>query len=205
VLIGTRDLGAVHRVGSECIKTRFWVLVVPIVPRQSFYVLNARLPSMDGFRIPLQRSSVVVAYLRALAGVALVGSGGALLWTNDPRWWFALIAAATVLVLAFAALGRLSPDERHRRHLLRQANGIGTPPELMRHTMREHALERALRRWQQRFPGQPWSQRAEAAKLEEEELVLLHALAELSHQPLLARELRDRRAARPLGTMRHGL
>ena len=204
MLIGTRDLGAVQRVGSECIKTRFWVLLVPIIPRQSFYVLNARLPSMDGFRIPLQRSSVVVAYLRALAVIAFVGAGGALVWTRGPQWWLALLAAA-LLVLVSVAAGRLSPDERRRRRLLRRAIGMGTPPELMRHSMRELALARALRRWQQRFPARSWSDRAEAVNVTDDELVLLHALAELSHQPLLARELRDRAAARPPGTMRHGL
>ena len=201
MLIGTRYGGAVHRLGSECIKTRFWVLLVPIVPLQSFYVLNARLPSMDGFPIPLQWSSVVVAYLRALAVMAILGSGAALLWMSHPWWGAALLAAAVLLVLTCVALGRLPNDERRRRGLLRQAIGVGAPPELMLHAMRKHAMQRLLARWHRRYPERLWSHRAEASDIADEELVLLHALAELSHQPLLARELRDRWT----GTMTHGL
>lgn len=192
MLIGTRHLGAVDRVDHECIKTRFWGVVVPLVPLGSVYVLNAQLPSIDGLEVPLHWRSVLAAYMRTLALVALLAAGAALLETWDPQWWGAFIGAALVLAAAHLAIGRLSSDEKHRRRLLRYATGIGAPPELMRHAMRRQVLRSLQARWRQRFPEQPWTCRAEASDIAEDELVLLHALAELCHQPLLARELRKR-------------
>lgn len=126
------DAGAVEQLGSEAVVTSFWWVVMPVRAGKSFYRFRTREGEDGRFEIPRHRQSVLLGYLRTpLWLAAIILAAPALLafehWALLP---IGLALAAAAAVLTFVT-GRLSPDERARRELLRRVAGLGAPPELL--------------------------------------------------------------------------
>src|SRR3954469_8838429 len=75
IRIGTVFTGTVDQVGEESIQTKFFMIGVPLIPMESFFVLRDRGNGVDGFPIPLNGKSVLLAYLRWGAFIAAVIGG----------------------------------------------------------------------------------------------------------------------------------
>ena len=132
--LGWDSAGRVERLGPESIATRFFCVVVPVHPGRTFYEHER-----GRFEIPRHRTSVVLGYLRTPMWLAatILTAGGVFAFER----WAALLpvggACALVAALLTFVLGRLGPEERDRRELLRRVMGLGAPPELLPPTMCE--------------------------------------------------------------------
>jgi hypothetical protein len=124
--IASDDFGKIDRFIDEAIVTSFYCLGLPLWPRHSVYVAM-RDGAEHRIPIPLQRKSVVLGYLRKPLWFAALVLGSPAI-ADPARWaWLsvpALVLAAAAAVLTFVA-GRLPPDERERRALLRRIVGVG--------------------------------------------------------------------------------
>lgn len=130
--IGWDDAGAIERVGPEAIVTSFWCVVVPVRAGNSFYRFLTRDGIEARFEIPRQRKSVVLGYVRTPPGFSATILAAPVVFAGR-SWWLVPIVAALAgiaAVLTFV-VGRLPPQERERRELLRRVSGIGAPPDLI--------------------------------------------------------------------------
>ena len=144
VRIGTMFMGEVDAVGPHSIKTKFFVLGVPLIPLGSTFFTG---PS-SGVPIPIHGKSVVAGYLRLGLGLATLISGVFAFMTPSYRrgvgdfvtpalWFMGFIAS-------FMILGRLSNAEKERRRILRARTGLAANPAILPPELR-HQLETELR------------------------------------------------------------
>jgi hypothetical protein len=170
--IASDDFGKIDRYVDEAIVTSFYCLGLPLWPRHSVYVAR-RDGTEHRIPIPLQRKSVVLGYLRKPLWFAALVLGSPVI-AEPARWaWLAvpaLVLAAAAAVLTFVA-GRLPPEERERRALLRRIVGVGAPPELLPASLREALRHHAEAAWAAHSPV-PW-QRAIARGAASEILIVL--------------------------------
>ena len=182
----TDDFGAIERSVDESIVTCFYCIGLPLWPRHSVYV-TTRDGAEHRIPIPLQRKSVVLGYLRKPLWFAAIMLGSPAI-ADPARWaWLtgpALALAATAAVLTFVA-GRLAPNERDRRALLRRIVGVGAPPELLPPQLRAALRHQTESAWRSHSMV-PWRQAIERGEASE----LLIALAEYDAAPELVARAR---------------
>ena len=75
------EFGVVERLDSEAIATRFFRVIIPVWPSQSFYVTRTADGEEQRIKIPLQLRSVILGYLRL------------------PTWLAALVLAVPAVML----------------------------------------------------------------------------------------------------------
>jgi hypothetical protein len=142
------DAGHVDRLGREGVVTEFFFVVIPVWPSShSIYQLYDPDGELQRIRIPLDKRSVAIGYLRTPCWfiATILAAGGVM----NRQWGFLALAcavAALAAVFTFAA-GKLSATERERRLLLQRVTGVGIPPELMSREMRENACEQLASTW----------------------------------------------------------
>jgi hypothetical protein len=129
----TDDYGVVDKLEAESIVTSFYRVILPIWPEHSAYVIRLRDGSERRIKIPLQKKSVLLGYLRAPVWfLAIVCVAPAIFATEA---WTKLLVPGLVLAVIAAVLtfvaGKLPEHERLRRQLLRRVVGFGAPPELL--------------------------------------------------------------------------
>jgi hypothetical protein len=179
--LASDDFGLIERFVDESIVTSFYCIGFPLWPRYSVYV-TVRDGNEQRIPIPLQRKSVILGYLRKPLWFAAVVLGAPVI--VDPlRWWWlvgpALGLVAVAAMLTFVA-GRLTPEERERRALLRRIVGVGAPPVLLPPQLRAALRSQAEAAWQ-RQSGVPWQQAIERGEASE----ILIVLAEYQAMPAL--------------------
>jgi hypothetical protein len=135
IRIGTVFTGTVDQVGEESIQTKFFMIGVPLIPLESFFVLRDRGNGVDGFPIPLNGKSVVLAYLRWGAFIAAVIAGIFALVTPSYRrgpmdFLPAFITVAAWVVLTFV-VGKPNKATLARRLIFKAATGISATPDLL--------------------------------------------------------------------------
>jgi hypothetical protein len=135
IRIGTVFTGTVDQVGEESIQTKFFMIGVPLVPMESFFVLRDRGDGVDGFPIPLNMKSVLLAYLRWGAFIAAVIAGVMAMVTPSYRrgpvdFIGAGICLTSWVVLTFVA-GKPNKAILARRLIFKAATGISATPELL--------------------------------------------------------------------------
>ncbi len=163
---GTQRYGTVERCGRTFVATSFFhVMFLPLFPVQSVLVLERR-PGWPERGVALERThrgSVLAGYLRtwplALGPLLALWIGDAALSAESPATGLfglgvaaMLIAmAGAVAVIAFAAMGRLSPAERAQRASYEKWIGypadvalLGGAREGYRATVRAEVTRRAL-------------------------------------------------------------
>lgn len=122
--IGSIFLGAVKKFNHQQIETRFALVILPIKPLYSMVIVGKQGREREGFRIKLNRQSVVAGYLRA---PLVAGSVAAILIAGD-RPGQVSIAFAVILTLAALYMvliyGRSRPEEREERALMEELTGI---------------------------------------------------------------------------------
>lgn len=135
IRIGTVFTGTVDQVGEESIQTKFFMIGVPLIPMESYFVLRDHGNGVDGFPIPLNGKSVLLAYLRWGAFIAAVIGGIMALVTPEYRRGpadFVLAGGALVawVVLTFFA-GKPNRAILARRLIFKAATGISATPDLL--------------------------------------------------------------------------
>src|SRR5688572_22688380 len=75
IRIGTVFTGTVDQVGEQSVQTKFFMIGVPLIPLESFYVLREDVNGVNGFRIELSGKSVLMAYARwgSFIGAVIAG------------------------------------------------------------------------------------------------------------------------------------
>jgi hypothetical protein len=146
--IGWSDAGAIERVGPEAIVTSFWCVVVPVWAGNSFYRFCTRDGVETRFEIARQRKSVVLGYVRTPLWFSAMILAAPVMFAG--RWWslVPIVAAlAGVAAMLTFIVGRLPPEERERRELLRRVAGVGAPPELMPAQILDEIREGLAQAW----------------------------------------------------------
>lgn len=135
IKIGTVFTGTVDQVGEESIQTKFFMIGVPLIPLESFFVLRDRGNGVDGFPIPLHGKSVLLAYLRWGAFIAAIIAGVMAMVTPSYRRGPADFLAAGVAVVAWGLLtflaGKPNKASLARRLIFKAATGISATPDLL--------------------------------------------------------------------------
>ncbi|NML36831.1 hypothetical protein HHL17_06445 [Chitinophaga sp. G-6-1-13] len=122
--IGSIFLGAVKKFNHQQIETRFALVILPVKPLYSMLVVGKQGQEKEGFRIKLNRESVIAGYLRA---PLVVSSIAAILIAGDrPRQISIAIAVILTLATLYMVLlyGRSRPDEQEERALMEELTGI---------------------------------------------------------------------------------
>ena len=152
------EFGVVERLESEQIATRFFRVIIPVWPSQSYYVTRTADGAEQRIKIALQLRSVILGYLRLptwLAAFVLAVPAIAL-----PHIWGWLIVPALLLVVLAALLtfvaGKLDEEEQWRRSLLRRVVGFGAPPEMLAEELRDEVCTNLERMWHARSPYLTW-------------------------------------------------
>lgn len=135
IRIGTVFTGTVDQVGEESIQTKFFMIGVPLIPMESYFVLRDHGNGVDGFPIPLNGKSVVLAYLRWGAFIAAMIGGIMALVTPSYRRGPADFVFAGVALVAWVALtffaGKPNKASLARRLIFKAATGISATPDLL--------------------------------------------------------------------------
>jgi hypothetical protein len=178
MIIGTMFLGKVESLGGHCVRTKFFLLGIPLFPIRSMYVIAREGTGFRGVEIPTHGMSVVAAYARIFCA-APAGIGTVLAFSGDassPAGW----AFAGISVLVWSAsmwgIGRLSAAEKRRREILLQITGLGLPPDRMSKELREDTAARLQQRWVEMTASQDWRAEVERGMAKPELLPLLYAL-----------------------------
>src|SRR3990167_4206706 len=135
IRIGTVFTGTVEQVGEESIQTKFFMIGVPLIPLESFFVLRDRGNGVDGFPIPLNGKSVLLAYLRWGAFIGAVIAGIMAMVTpsyrREPTEFIgvAVLSVAWVVLTFFA--GKPGKAILARRLIFKAATGISATPDLL--------------------------------------------------------------------------
>jgi len=182
--LDTEDFGVIDRLDSdEQIVTSFYRVLIPVWPESSAYVYKCADGSEHRIKIPLQRRSVVLGYLRVpIWLLAVIFSSPALLAPD--RWGWLAVPALALVVLAAAltfVAGRLDDAEKLRRQLLRRVVGFGAPPELLSDALIAEVRSNLELMWRTRSPRTRWEVAIEHGEASE----LLVALAEYAMEPEL--------------------
>ncbi len=179
------EFGVVERLETEQISTRFFRVIIPVWPSQSFYVTRTADGEEQRIKIALQLRSVILGYLRlpTWLGAVILAVPAIML----PHVWGWLIAPALMLavlatLLTFVA-GKLDEEEQWRRSLLRRVVGFGAPPEMLADEMRDEVCTNLERMWHARSPYLTWVDAIEQGISSE----LLVALAEYEQDASLVR------------------
>jgi hypothetical protein len=179
------EFGVVERLESEQIATRFFRVIIPVWPSQSFYVTRTADGEEQRIKIALQLRSVILGYLRLPTWLAAVILGVPAIML--PHVWGWLIVPALLLVILAALLtfvaGKLDEEEQWRRSLLRRVVGFGAPPEMLAEELRDEVCTNLERMWHARSPYMTWVEAIEQGISSE----LLVALAEYEQDPSLVR------------------
>jgi hypothetical protein len=189
--IGTMFLGRVEALDNESVQTKFFVLGIPLIPLTSYYATAETVNGVQGFEIHVHGTSVLAGYLRmgTLIVAVICGIFGWIEHSSyDPQYGlFGVAALATVAwALSMFLVGRLSDAERTRRTRLRQATGLGAPPELLPVDVRDEIERKLELRWQHLGEGQDWKARLRSGSARSSELPTLFALAEYAADAELA-------------------
>ena len=135
IRIGTVFTGTVEQVGEESIQTKFFMIGVPLIPLESFFVTRDRGNGVDGFPIPLHGKSVLLAYLRWGAFIAAIIAGVLAMVTPSYRrgameFMPAIFCCVGWVVVTFF-VGKPSKAMVARRLIFKAATGISATPDLL--------------------------------------------------------------------------
>ena len=135
IRIGTLFTGTVDRVGEQSVQTKFFMIGVPLIPMESYYVLREEVGGVNGFSIPLNSKSVLLAYARWGSFIAAVIAGVMAMATSSYHREAADFLPAIVFASAwlYFTFFTASPSrrERARRSVLRSVTGLAAPPALL--------------------------------------------------------------------------
>jgi hypothetical protein len=177
------EAGVIDRLGAERVATVFLHVIVPVVPRKSYYWYRNRDGDECAFEIPRDPRSVLLGYTRSPLWLLTC------IFVTPPmfdfaRWKYLLVLAAMFAIAASIltwGFGKLSPGERDRREMLFRVAGIGAPPELMPSAMLEQIREDLADEWYHRTDS-TWRESIRSGEADE----VLVVLAEYYGEPQLA-------------------
>ncbi len=178
----TDDYGVIDRLDHEQVVTSFYRMILPIWPEHSAYVIRAADGSQQRIKIPLQRKSVLLGYLRWNTWMAALVFGAPAIWAYERFLWMVAPALAFVAIAGMLTwvAGRLPEGEAMRRSLLRRVVGFGAPPELLSDSMRAEVRSNLELMWATKSDT-PWIDALGHGEASE----LLVALAEYHQEPEL--------------------
>jgi hypothetical protein len=160
------EFGVVERLDSEQIATRFFRVIIPVWPSQSYYVTRTADGEEQRIKIALQLRSVILGYLRLPSWLAALFFAAPAIALPDIWGWMIVPAAVMTIIAALLTFvaGKLDEEEQWRRSLLRRVVGFGAPPEMLAEEMRDEVCTNLERMWHARSPyGSTRSSRASPA------------------------------------------
>lgn len=188
--IGTQFVGEIDNLGTESIQTKFFLLGLPLLPLESYYCLNSGFRSVQGFEIPMNRKSVLIAYLFWWLSVLPMVTGGMFFFISKETQYLGLLVLSIVIWFIVHSLAKLSQPERRRRTILKNIAGIGAPPEFLPRDLIRETLLKLEDQWQTKTSNpaqQNWRDAASSIhKLELDSLLLLFCLASYAKEADLA-------------------
>ena len=124
--VGTLFTGTVDRVGGEFIQTKFFAIVVPLIPLGSFFVLKNH---GRGFPIPLSVKSVFWAYVRWFAFLGVVVATAESFMNGWSGWVCVMMTALWVLATFFT----IAPNQNTlaKRSVFKAATGVSALPSML--------------------------------------------------------------------------
>lgn len=189
ISIGTISIGKVDAVNKESVQTKFFLLVLPLFPIESFYSLGITPQGNLGFRIPLHLKSIVLGYIRWWASmVSLTLIIGSLAAEQYELLVYGIIGM--MLFLSTFWFGRLSKKEVSRRQILVNIVGIGADPNILPKGMKKETLTELEEAWQQANVGtlrENWRTVSSLNSLEKNLYPLLYCLAMYAGEKQLAK------------------
>jgi len=150
--IGVMTIGKVDAINKESIQTRFFVLVLPLFPIESFYYLGNSPQGKLGIRIPLNIKSIALGYLRWWVSIISI----TLIFLAFAGEEYSLLAPGIIGIFLFLStfwLGRLSKNEMKRRRVLVNTVGLGADPRILPKEMVQETMTKLEKAWQQATVG----------------------------------------------------
>ncbi|MEQ9323416.1 MAG: zinc ribbon domain-containing protein [Polyangiaceae bacterium] len=178
-------LGKVEALEHESIQTKFFVLGLPLIPMESFYVVAEDVQGVQGQALKdVHGGSALAGYVRiALPTIAFVSGIFAYVDRDAGSAWLVCAACTIGFVASMMLLGRLDDTERAKRECLLRLMGTGAPPELLEARARNAQLER-LEAIYAILDDRPWREHVEdPAEAPADLLKLLYAIARYDGHP----------------------
>ncbi|MGD1850796.1 MAG: hypothetical protein ACFCBU_09355 [Cyanophyceae cyanobacterium] len=193
--IGTQFFGEVDSIGAESIKTKFFILGMPLFPLESYYCLSSSYKSVDGFPLSLHNKSVLVTYLFWWLSLPLVLIGGLFIFIEKEIQYLLPVVFGVLVWFVVNRLAQLSRAEKRRRTVLKNIAGVGAPPELLPQSFVQQTLLKLEDRWNAKNSDssqKDWRNLAFIDDLELDSLLLLFCLASYSEKFDLASNIMQR-------------
>ncbi len=194
--IGTQFLGDIDSLGKEGIRTKFFILGLPIIPLESYYCLESGYRNVRGFPIDTNGRSVLVAYLFWWISFPLILGGGLLFFTDfDNVYCVLMLISGLIFGFIVNRIARLSKPEKRRRTIFNNITGMGAPPELLPQDTRRDTLAALEKLWQTRTSDpslQDWRNAVSLDDFDASSLLILYCLASYAEESSLASEIWQR-------------
>lgn len=188
--VGTMFLGKVDTLDNESIQTKFFVLGVPLLPVESYYVLAEDASGVRGLEIPLSSKSVTFGYVRIFSwlGALLFGVFGYVESRDAGTLWSLGALTLAVGIVSTFFMGGLSEREKMRRTFLKLLTGVGAPPDLLPRALVDKTRTKLVDAWKEEHDERAWEEAIGRGEAEP----LLFALAEYHERADLAAEVLER-------------
>jgi hypothetical protein len=181
MLIGSLFLGRVHEVNGQWIETKFVVFGIPLFPTGSMLVTKSAWRSRNGFKISLNKQSIIAGYARMFSVVAAVvffilffadRDTGSLL----PGFCFLAIWAYFYFV--FGSAGNAEAEDRKR---MGDLTGLYILAEWLSPEDAFHIYERLEKKYRKEFDNSDWMRDLRQNDIAPAKLPLLYALSRFNY------------------------
>ncbi|MBL8955969.1 MAG: hypothetical protein JNK82_34660 [Myxococcaceae bacterium] len=147
IRIGTIFTGTVDRVGEQSVQTKFFMIGVPLVPLESYFVLQEQVNGVSGFVVPLHGKSVGLAYARwgSFIGAVIAGIHAMVTtrsWNRSAADFVPLAVCLVAWAITTFFLGSLGKREKARRSVLRSVTGLAALPSMLPAHVAEEVLKK---------------------------------------------------------------
>lgn len=190
-MFGEMSIGQTEELHGEHIATVFFVLLLPIAPLGSYYVVDATVKEVRGFgetrrherfrgfRVGFHAKSILLGYLVGAAAAAFMFGAGWLAATRGEFLWVSVVAFAlsAILYVPYLLGRRARGVTRRQREVLGQAAGIHALPRWLPVKVCQEILAKLEAEWAAKSGGQPWTQLVTAGKVKPASYPLVYALA----------------------------
>jgi hypothetical protein len=182
IIIGTISTGTIHEFKSQAIKTKFFIIGVPLFPVGSFYKLTNNM----GIPVALNGKSVWVGYSRTtlLAIGFLLAIFSKEMYHSFARVFFTTVGMLLIIngILQWIRHWELNPKEQRVREILSQVFDYNMLPDYLSMEMRATLYTELLKKYNLQFPGTKWENEIANNNINEANAKFLFSLSYFSVQ-----------------------
>lgn len=178
MLIGTYYTGTIDEFNGQCIKSKFFILGVPLFPISSFYFVQKD----QGMELPLVGKSARLAFGRIYGLIA--GIGLTILCLNNEFPSMALRILAMVGAILFLSIGiysqvtgkKMTEKERMQRIILEKSVGYNMLPEKLPRDTRINILQSLVKKLDNKYSAFFVNPASISSEISSSEIPLLYSL-----------------------------